>query len=304
MNSYSGQYLDTVQSLLDEIIPDGNVGTPSFLYEGINTLYEVETEHYGTCIIKIHAVEKRQLLFKRTAWILQRVKQAGIPAPLPLAVGTANGHAYLIYKKIEGISADNYTGDVTSLWQSMGAYTRQIHTIDAPGYGKLKYWEDHPLPYYNTWTSYIDSELQRIFQENKRILMPYISDAVISSANHNLQEMKHWQFEPKIQHGNVDVKNVIVDPSGSIQAFIDWDDAVFACPPAYELAQTLPWMDNNDHIHAFLNGYGISASQLTNMETHIELIHLLTLFDYLLSAIGYHDERMIDDMRRRIDEII
>ena len=104
-----------------------------------------------------------------------------------------------------------------------------------------------------------------------------------------LEELKEQSFDFGLNHGDLSLKNVIVDDSGKV-TLLDWGSAEASIVPHHDLIQLLKInMLENDpdagEIQSFLEGYGISQSEFAEMLPTLESLLLLRAFDKLRWAI-------------------
>jgi tRNA A-37 threonylcarbamoyl transferase component Bud32 len=103
------------------------------------------------------------------------------------------------------------------------------------------------------------------------------------------EELKGQSFDFGLNHGDLSLKNVIVNEFGNVH-LIDWGSAEASIVPHHDLIQMLKMrMLENDPADAdsqsFLEGYGISPFELAQMLPTLESLLLLRAFDKLRWAL-------------------
>src|SRR5690606_20759521 len=67
--------------------------------------------------------------------------------------------------------------------------------------------------------------------------------------------------KPALNHGDLRLKNVIVNSEGEITAILDWEDCLSSLAPEWELSLALHDL-SVDEKQIFLRGYGIGPSEI------------------------------------------
>jgi aminoglycoside phosphotransferase (APT) family kinase protein len=102
-------------------------------------------------------------------------------------------------------------------------------------------------------------------------------------------DLKSESFDFGLNHGDLSLKNVIVDESGKAN-LVDWGSAEASIVPHHDLIQLLKMnMIENDPddaaIRSFLEGYGMPTSEFEQMRPTLGSLLLLRAFDKLRWAL-------------------
>lgn len=235
-----------------------------------------EAEAGGIAVVlKLYAPEQRAVGFAPIVGAMQRAREAGVPVPRILAHGHGAPYAYLAYERVPGVPADAYDGDPRPVWKQVGRHVAGVNALAAAGYGRL----DQPA-LSPAWSAYISPTVDRLLAACAD-LTEVFDDRLRTALADRLYRLARWDFTPALVHGNVTHGNVIVDPdTGTVQALIDWDGALHARAPHFELATALLWLEA-DAQEAFLDGYGLTRSALAEIEQEVETARLFYLARYL-----------------------
>ena len=106
--------------------------------------------------------------------------------------------------------------------------------------------------------------------------------------------LKGREFTFGLNHGDISLKNTIVDIRGRVN-LLDWGSAEAGIVPHHDLIQMLKMNmlegdPDSEEIRAFLDGYGISPAELERMMPELESLLVLRAFDKLRWAIDWNVE--------------
>ena len=73
-----------------------------------------------------------------------------------------------------------------------------------------------------------------------------------------IRKMSRTRSRPRLTHGDLRLKNVLVDDDGKIKAILDWEKATSNLSPQWELSVALHDL-SIDGMNHFLEGYGLSS---------------------------------------------
>jgi putative hydrolase of the HAD superfamily len=269
-----------------------------------NIVFEAVSDN-EKIIIQLNRDIRRFFLYKWSASAMNKARKAGVPVSETLDIGVHGEFSYMVYKKIQGTVASDYSGDKSEIWFQMGEYARRINTIKAPGYGTIRY-SERKVGYRREWRTYIGEEIDRVINAT----LQYFDDSLPKIIQRELLNMKGWKFEPKLIHGNLDLKNIIVDDEGKIRGIIDWDEAIYAKSPEFELVTTLAWIQAeseekyNSYRREFLRGYGINGDELLLMKEKIRSVQFLKYLEYLdWYTVLDKDSASVKEIKWRIERL-
>jgi aminoglycoside phosphotransferase (APT) family kinase protein len=108
--------------------------------------------------------------------------------------------------------------------------------------------------------------------------------------------------EPRLNHGDLRLKNVLVTEDGRINAIIDWEGAVAAPAPEWDLALALHDL-SVDEKDAFIDGYGLSDEALRVATPALAALNMLHYAPFAAAAAEAGDEEQLRRYRRRFARV-
>lgn len=251
-------------------------------------------------VVRLHPDPAKVHEYLKQQWAMEQARNAGIPAPDVLEVGSASGgQPFMITESADGIPASQYP-DRLSVLTELGAYVSRLHAIKTDGYGPVFDWSQNRLSKYRRWSHYLDKELNATHRLGRLARRVPLSADVVEALRQDLDLMHTWHKPPVLQHGDLRLKNVMVDPrDGRIAALLDWDDCLSAPPPFWDLAIALHDL-GIDEKEAFLRGYGVSAARFMRIARFLRTLNAINYAWALDRALA---ERRMDDaawLRARI----
>ena len=110
-----------------------------------------------------------------------------------------------------------------------------------------------------SWCDYLQSDLEveQAIETLRRHAM--LSARQLAGLREAIDEMSRWRRRPALQHGDLRLKNLIVEPdSGRTRALLDSENCLSGPPPYWDLSIVLHDL-GLDQKEALLDGYGMSA---------------------------------------------
>jgi len=184
-----------------------------------------------------------------------------VPTSEILHVGTEPVSVpYLIARKAVGNEATHHPNRFAVL-REMGRLTALIHSIPTHGYGSRFDWAGSDLMRKETWADFLREELE--VEERMATLDRYqmLTREQKTALAATVEQMMTWTDQPSLHHGDMRLKNVLVDEHGTITAVIDWEHSLSSIPPYWDLAIALHDL-SIDAKEVFLEGYEMSGEQI------------------------------------------
>ncbi len=114
-----------------------------------------------------------------------------------------------------------------------------------------------------------------------------------------LAEIAGWDAKPVLHHGDMRLKNVMVDGDpGMVTAVIDWDLSASSIGPYWDLSLALHDL-SIDAKHAFLEGYGLSEREIADMAPALKAFNIINYAPFVAHAAEKKDEALLDQYRTR-----
>lgn len=270
----------------------------------INLVFEVAIPKEGAFIFQLHPQKERKYLFEQSARVSGEAFRRGIPTHKVSYYGDEFiPYAWIVYEKIEGMTADSYGGDKKKIWKQIGEYAKLIHQIPMSAYGSVRYWKEKPA-YSDTWEEEVDFKME-IYKEN-RILESgrLFGDDEVKVIEREIKKIRRWKFTPMLIHGNLSLDNVLVDDNGKIVGIIDWDEASGGRVPHQEFGSAFAWWMTEGEQKSFLKGYGFSNTKWNKIKRGVVSTQLLMYLSNLIWFTFHKDDEKMKDMCERVREAL
>ena len=234
--------------------------------------------------------------YVKEQWCLEQAAAVGVPGPSVLEIGEWEGQAYMIQSRISGENAADSLTDKTSVWREIGRYSRLVHNIDlrfgergqhAPPRGLFG-----PLSQatQSSWLQQVQEGIDALSDAQDLLRGLVYPNSQKEHLITKFEELKTLPFCPGLNHGDLTLKNVMVEQEGSVR-LLDWGSALVHNTPYYDVSQMLKsQVETNDPdaegIRAFLSGYGLSSYEGVEMCSKSAIFLLLRTFGKVRWAIG------------------
>lgn len=250
----------------------------------------------GQFVIRISPDREKIEAFRKELWATQKARDAGVPTPEVLHVDEIAGKPYMISRFVSG-SNGTYHPQRHAIVQKLGRYAAIINSIRTSGYGLTFDWSGTKSK--QSWSDYLDKEWEvdeklRILSSNK-----VISKTVLKRLRETIDGSRARPAPPSLNHGDLRLKNVLVDDDGEITAIVDWEDCLSAIAPQWELSIALHDL-SIDEKHAFLEGYGLTNDQLKDMAPLIKTINIINYAGAVNAAAQKESGKDLEELRLRL----
>ena len=226
--------------------------------------------------------------YRKEAWCIDKAAARSVPVATVLDVGVIEEHAYIIQTYIAGDEGRDSQFPKNHVWRQLGRYARLIHSIEVEGFG-LKLEDLTQGDSRESWLEYLNYNIESLNENDELIKLRVVTQSQSKVIRAIFEDLKRKTFNFGLNHGDLSLKNVIVDESGKVN-LLDWGSAEASIVPHHDLIQMLKMnMLENDPddaaIQSFLDGYGISQSEFEQMRPTLQSLLLLRAFDKLRWAI-------------------
>ncbi|MBV9696533.1 MAG: aminoglycoside phosphotransferase family protein, partial [Gammaproteobacteria bacterium] len=176
----------------------------------------------GEWVVRINPDRRKLAAYLKERRAVGRARAAGVPTARILEIGNRLVPcAYMILERIRGRNATLHPAREAIL-RDLGGYAARINRIRTRGFGSTFGWSKAPPGCSRTWRGYLHGELQleqrlRLFRQH-RLLAPRKVEslrALLEGA-----APRHTA----LNHGDLRLKNTLVDARGKIVAIIDWEN--------------------------------------------------------------------------------
>ena len=282
--------LQLVASVSSSFLKDVPIRIVPVLGRGsVNKVFIVEAPN-TKLVVRMDDQTESLKEYTKEAWCIDKAAVRGVPVTTVLDVGVIEEHAYIIQTYIAGDEGRDSQFPRNHIWRQLGRYARLIHSIEVAGFG-LKLQDLTQGDSRESWLEYLNYNIESLNENDELIKLEVVTQSQSKVIRAIFGDLKRKTFNFGLNHGDLSLKNVIVDESGKVN-LLDWGSAEASIVPHHDLIQMLKMnMLENDPddaaIQSFLDGYGISQSEFEQMRPTLESLLLLRAFDKLRWAIDW-----------------
>jgi len=226
----------------------------------------------GSLIVRLHPHPSKIGTFLKEQWAVARARRAGLPVPHILAVGD-RPVPYVILRKTLGEPAERRP-DRLPILRDLGRCAAKIHAIGTRGFGGTFDPARRRLAVHTRWDEFLRTEFD--LDRRLRILANHamLPTERLQRIREILEAACARRRRPALNHGDLRLKNVLVDGRGRITAILDWENCTSNLAPEWDLALALHDL-TIDEKEAFISGYGISPRALEAMAATVKAFNLV-----------------------------
>jgi aminoglycoside phosphotransferase (APT) family kinase protein len=274
-------------------------GKLEFKPAGITNFVFESTVGGQTVIIRIASDKSRLNNFIKEQWAVEKARKRGIPVAEILEVGIdIIGLPYMLQQKLNGEEAIHHPERFEVL-RELGRFAKIIHSIPTTHFGNEFNWNHNKLSKNQTWKSYLDEEwhIAHRMQVLKKIGL--LKKMQLKQLTSLVAQIRKWKDQPSLNHGDLRLKNVIVDKKGKILGLIDWENCISTIAPYWDLSIALHDL-SIDARTEFLKGYGIKPAELTRISPFLKAINVLNYAPSLEEMARKKDKTNLAFQRLRL----
>ena len=222
--------------------------------------------------------------YEKERWCLKQASAAGIPGPEVLALGEYSERAFMLQNRLPGVNGKQSGMAPDALFQVLGRYARVIHVLPANGFGdSLEAFENSNAQ--EGWLRFVDYNLGELTERDPLLALGVYTPSQQRSIREAFTWLRHLPLRIALNHGDLARRNTIVDEKGRV-SLLDWGCAEMHVVPHYDLNALLHYYQpDHPHLHAFLEGYGITGEEWTRLWPEVQALVLLKAFDLTRWAI-------------------
>lgn len=264
-----------------------------------NAVYRFKVSQ-GEFVARTHEDSTKFQDYLKEQWAMDAARAVGVPTPRVLEVGSfADGRPYMISERVHGIEG-RLAPKRLDLLEQMGQAAAKLHTVRTHGFGSVFDWSTNTLSKHGTWAGYLakgfGTKARIDILARQRMLTPKQAHWL----EHSMAAFARCREPPVLHHGDLRLKNVIVDPaSGRIAALIDWEGCASMPGPAWDLSLALHDL-GIDGKEAFLRGYGIKRRRYLESLDAVRCFNMLNYAHAVGAAAVKKDKERLAWLRVRL----
>jgi aminoglycoside phosphotransferase (APT) family kinase protein len=253
----------------------------------------------GEFIVRINPDPTKLNAYIKEQWAVSKAREVGVPTAEILEVGNeVIPHPYMVSRKAEGQEATNHP-ERLAIVREMGRYAALINSIPTDGFGSVFDWSSNQLSRNATWKAYLHDELgldaRLALLKKHRLLPPKRLEHVRSL----LEKAGKRSLKPHLSHGDIRLKNVLVNDSGKITAFLDWEHCVSTLAPQWELSLSLHDL-TIDEKQEFLFGYSLPSKKFTEIAPVIKALNIINYAPFAEQFANLNDKAQLEGYKLRL----
>jgi hygromycin-B 4-O-kinase len=242
---------------------------------GLNNYVFMVKHKEGNLVVRLSSDAAKINAYIKEQWAIARVSELKVPTPEILEVGNeVIPFPYMISRRAEGSEATLHP-DRLGILRELGSIAARINSVATTGFGSTFDWSNNQLSLNDSWEEFLAKELG--VRDRLKILVKrrVLSRRQINRVSAALHSIGRKRLRPKLNHGDLRLKNVLVNKEGTIKAVIDWEDCISSVP-IWDLSLALHDL-TIDEKQAFLEGYGLKPAKI---EEAAPLIKALNIINY------------------------
>jgi aminoglycoside phosphotransferase (APT) family kinase protein len=246
----------------------------------------------GDLVVRLNAsddtAEDALRVYAKEVRCIALAASTGVPSPHVVAIGTLEGRAYMVQRRVQGIPG---TDDVFPL---LGRYARAFHAHPIGGFGdEPANWEGDGLP---MWRSFVARNLDRIGASDPLIALDVDAPDESGFIRDVFERVAERPVRLGLAHGDLAPSNTLVSPEGLV--LLDWGSAEVNVVPHYDL-QAMPPAGGRP----FLEGYGLDNPERVLRERAVALLKAFDLTRWAIDRCPPRISTIAARARARLDDV-
>lgn len=116
----------------------------------------------------------------------------------------------------------------------------------------------------------------------------------------HIAKINKWKLSPVLNHGDIRLKNILVDEKANIIAIIDWEDCCSNIAPYWDLSIALHDLSIDDK-QKFLEGYGLQPKEYTKIAYALKTFNILNYTSIIEKMSAEKNEDELAHFRLRLN---
>lgn len=289
----------TAQKVLDHHFGKKSKGVRQIHGGATNFVFEASVDREEFVLRISNKLTKLQY-FMKEQWAVNKVRTKNVPAPEILEVGNdIIAMPYMVSRKIAGADATSQA-DNLDIFRQMGEYAALINSIGTSDFGHIFDWSRNRLSRRHSWKEYLTEDFKA--RERIEIFAKYkiLGGQKLQKLKTAVKKLEALKTAPTLNHGDLRLKNVMLDDKGKISAIIDWEHATSNLAPYWELAIALHDL-GIDQKEAFLCGYGLAPKDFQEISPMVCVLNILHYASVVEKAVKAKDREQVARLTQRLN---
>lgn len=263
-----------------------------------NFVYEVQAAK-ELLVVRISHNHESLEGFQKEQWAVARAAEKNIPVPEILEVGQFEPSVvFMIVRKAKGEPALKLE-DRIKVVEEMGQCLAKIHSIPTKGFGPVFDWSENMLSKNNSWKEWLQEDYKMIDRLDFLLKAKMINRGRHRSVMAIIKEMDNLDKPPCLNHGDMRLKNLLVDENHNIVSVLDWENCISCIAPYWDLSISMHDLTIDEQLH-FLNGYGITFRLFKEIAPYVKVFNLLNYAPVVKKLFEARNREKIDHYRIRL----
>jgi aminoglycoside phosphotransferase (APT) family kinase protein len=251
-------------------------------------------------VLRISNKATRLQYFMKEQWAVNKVRSKNVPAPEILEVGNdIIALPYMVSRKVAGCDATRHADNLGILHQ-MGEYAAIINSIPTSDFGHIFDWSRNRLSRRHSWKGYLTDDLKVDYRIESFAKYKILEPQNLKKLKAGVRQLMTLKAAPTLSHGDLRLKNVILNGKEKICAILDWEHATSNLAPYWELAIALHDL-GVDQKEAFLRGYGIAPNDFEQISPMVRVLNILNYTKVIKKAVEAKDRDRIARLKQRLN---
>ena len=253
----------------------------------------------GQFVIRISPDPEKIDAFRKEYWATLKVREAGVPTPEILEVGNEIiPEPYMITRRVSGEEATHHPKRL-SIIREIGRYASIINSIPTVGFGSYFEWSIEGATAGKAWKDYVEKEWELDKKLDILTKQKMLTSTEAAHLRSVIQSASRRHPKASLNHGDLRLKNVIVDEDGEIAAIVDWEECLSTIAPQWELSIALHDL-SIDEKQEFIDGYGLNFEQIEQMIPLIRAFNIVNYAPAVEAAANSKEGDHLKDFRLRL----
>ncbi len=243
-----------------------------------------------------------EAFFQKERWCIEQAARAGVPGPEVLDVGVWRERPFMLQTLLPGGNGETLPSAEIHVWHELGCYARLTHSVRVDGFGetldRFLYGESNA-----DWRIFAEYNRSSLTEGDELLTLNVYTREQRPGLQQLFHEMRETEYKFGLAHGDLSLRNTIVDESGKV-SLLDWGSAEAHIVPHYDLVHILcHHAPDSLVVQAFLSGYGMDATEFARLLPQIQALALMKALDLTRWAIDRCPERIEELAENAAEEV-